>query len=476
MNCADRLLAPVADTPTRLALWTPRDGVVTYAEFARLAAQAQAVARDERWRPAAPVLLLAQPDAAVLATVVGLMGLGIPVLFVEPWLPLAEIAHVLRLAPPQGFIAGRLGQLWGLRMRAVRAIPSWVPLARVARRPAPSPLVMDDLAGEHVATIAFSSGTTGRPKGLVRTHAHMRALHDALGGTPDRLVAAGPDLAIFPNFALLHIGSGRGALLVPPERRARTLRQVAALPRALRPTSCTCGPAVLAALTAQAADGAFATLRALHVGGASTDCLTFERAFARWPDAHVTHLYGGSEVEPAALADAREAVRLSRARGYIQTLALGAPHEALRTRLSDDGLWVSGPTVAPAGIGEAAELARTLTTDAEGRTWRCTGDRIAADADGWWFAGRASQPADEFALEQRIYAALGTTACFVARDARGRLGLYGEGIIRAVRLEGDDFARAFPEVDVVRDVRIARDRRHGARIDRSRSLALAEAA
>ena len=59
----------------------------------------------------------------------------------------------------------------------------------------------------------------------------------------------------------------------------------------------------------------------------------------------------------------------------------------------------------------------------------------------------------------------------MSRDDEGRLFLYGQGLPDEAR----DFRRSFrtrhPELVGVRRVRIVRDRRHRARIDRTASLA-----
>ena len=98
------------------------------------------------------------------------------------------------------------------------------------------------------------------------------------------------------------------------------------------------------------------------------------------------------------------------------------------------------------------------------------GDRILADEEGWWYAGRVAQPEDEFHLEQRIYSCLGTSACFVSRVSSGRLVLFGDDVSRRVA-DADRFSSLFPEIEGLEDVSIVRDRRHRARIDRKRTLA-----
>ena len=80
--------------------------------------------------------------------------------------------------------------------------------------------------------------------------------------------------------------------------------------------------------------------------------------------------------------------------------------------------------------------------------------------------GRSSQALDEFSLEQRIYAFLQTSVCFVKRADDGNLYLFGENVHR----HRDRIKQAFPELADVFELIIYRDRRHHARIDRQLSL------
>jgi olefin beta-lactone synthetase len=471
MNCASRILPHLRDRPDRPALWTARYGPLRFDEFGRLAGQAQALAAEARLDTGDAALLLAAPGPALFAAAVGLLGRGITVVLVEPWLPLAEIDEVLAQVRPRAFIGSRLAQLWALRLPAARRIPHWIHTGRIARPRAGVRFECADLYPATPAILTFTSGTTGRPKGIVRSHGYMWDVHEIVVRHTDGAAAAGPELCVFPNLALLHLGTGRGAVLVPDSWGDRALARIAALPPALQPESVTCGPAFLRTLLRFAERrGGFHGLRYAYVGGAQTDCWILERAFERWPDADFHHVYGGTEAEPVAVVDAREAVRRSRARDRFQTLFLGEPIPEIRTRIEPDGLWVAGPNVAPAYAGASAEDAGLRRTDADGTVWHRMGDRVLRADGGLWFAGRAAQPLEEFELEQRLYARLGTSACFVHRHRDGRLVLYGEGAARRAAAEGEAFRAAFPELHGVRDLRIVRDRRHRARIDRAASL------
>ena len=473
MNCAARFQPHLRERPERLALWSRRSGRVDFASMGRLAAAAQGAADAEALRPGDAALVLAAPGPAMFAAVLGLLGRGVAVLFVEPWLPVPDVEHVIRLVRPRVFIGSRLAQLWGLRVRAVREIPRWLSLRSVTRARCGSDGLygVEDVDPSTPAIITFTSGTSGRPKGIVRSHGYMWSLHEIVTDHGRRDAYDAPDLCIFPNLALLHLGTGRGAVLAPREWSERGLRAIDRLPAADRPASLSCGPAFVHRMNALAGRRPLlGTLRSINVGGAQTDCPTFERGFAHWPDATWRHVYGGTEAEPVALTDAVDAVGRSRARGLFQTLYLGRPIPELATRNSPEGMWVSGPNVVSGHLGGTEPVADTKRVDNDGRVWHCMGDRIVVDEEGWWYGGRASRPGSEFDLEQRIYARIESSACFVARDEAGRLHLYGESVRARAREKGIDILREFPEIDEVHDVKILRDRRHRARIDRARTL------
>jgi hypothetical protein len=277
-----------------------------------------------------------------------------------------------------------------------------------------------------------------------------------------------PDLCIFANFALANLASGRGSIIVPSKWREADLKWITQLPFELQPESLTTGPAFLLKLMVAQKTAKLAGLRSVHVGGALTDCWIFEKAFEAHPDAHFMHIYGSSEAEPVALADAREAVRESRARGYFQTLCLGQPIADIEAKFEADNLWVTGPHVCPLYLGGEEENRAHKRRDEQGRVWHSMGDRVRVKDGSWWYSGRSQQPIEHFEIEQKAYALLGSSKAFVLPEAEG-LSLCIEPSVNMghdeiiAKLRGIEAVRRFYEVD------IKRDPRHRARIDRAAS-------
>jgi hypothetical protein len=273
-----------------------------------------------------------------------------------------------------------------------------------------------------------------------------------------------PDLSIFPNLVLLHLAKGRTTILIPHSWKAEHLAAVRTLPEELQPASAACGPAFLARLIQ--APG-FDQLRFIGVGGALSDCAVLEAAFARFPETAFWHIYGGTEVEPVAHADARDAVQKSRARGLYQALFVGAPIPELAVDPREEGLWVSGPNVCPEYLGAIADNKLYKRRDEQNRLWHFMGDRVVKDAEGWWYRGRSFQTPEDFSDEQALYTLLQSSKSFIHRTPGGRRVLIGEGV-DARRAE---IFRRVPDLAAVLEGKIARDARHRARIDRKKSSA-----
>ncbi len=464
MNCVQLFVCQAHLRPHAVALWHPDTGEMTYETLLDLTRRAQRALQELGVTAGTSVLIVEMPGPRLYALVLAALALGATVVAVEPWLPVRDIDRVIGIMRPTAFVASGIGQAWGARVPAVRAIPSWKSAARAVRTPLGGDLHVEDVDPDQLGLIAFTSGTTGRPKGVVRQQAYLVSMFEVYTQAMGLENETGADLCIFANFVLANLAAGRPSVVVPPAWRAKHLRRIDRLPDPLQPRTMSCGPAFLAHAMSCAR---LRRLEAVHVGGALSDAALFERAFRCWPGARFTHVYGSSEAEPVALVDAREAVRRSRDRGLFQVLCIGRPIDAIESRLAPDTVWITGPHVCRMYVGNEEENAKHKQRDDRGRVWHDMGDRIELRDGMWWYAGRSGQPMEDFHLEQAIYSALGSSRCFVHRAPAGTTYLAGEGL----RRHADMLRDRFPPLDRLLHCRIRRDRRHRARIDRRASLA-----
>jgi acyl-CoA synthetase (AMP-forming)/AMP-acid ligase II len=465
MNAIQRFLANAEAHPTKMAIADVDHGTWSFSDVADGASKTQAYLESLGLTNGDAVLIALPPSPVMVSIVSGCLASGITVLFIEPWMPLDRVSDVVSRFTPKAFIATGLGRLWGIRSGPIRAIPNWPHPKRILNQRRAGAVRMATVDADHPAFIVFSSGTTGAPKGVIRTHGYLLTMVDILT-QGDEAGFTGPDLAVFPNVAMLHLSTGRGAVVVPMKWTKRGLKPLTPLLRRHRPETMSSSPAFLTAVTDLGLEADFADIRRIAIGGALTDCDRMQTVIRAFPQARILHIYGGSEAEPVATIDAEEALKLSRDKGFFHVLCLGRPIPEIRHRLIDGLLWVAGPNVAGLYAGDASISEGIKMRDADGTLWHNMGDRVMEEDGLLWFRGRANQLPDDFLLEQAVYTHIRSSAAFIHRTSEGRRILHGEKL----KSRTDELKSRFPEIDAVIETTIIRDRRHRSRIDRIRSL------
>jgi len=464
MNAIHRFLENAEAHPHKMAIADAKEGTWTFGEVADGAAKTQEFLRSLEVTIGDTVLIALPPSPTMVSIVSGCLASGVTVLFIEPWMSLERVSDVVAGFTPKAFIATGLGRLWGIRSGPIRAIPHWPHPNRILKQHA-GPVNMLPVEADHPAFIVFSSGTTGAPKGVIRTHGYLLTMVDILT-QGDESGFKGPDLAVFPNVAMLHLSTGRGAVVVPRKWTKRGLKPLMPLLKRYPPETMSSSPAFLAAVTDNGYESEFADIRRIAIGGALTDCDRMETVIRAFPQALILHIYGGSEAEPVATIDATEALAKSREKGHYQVLCLGRPIPEIRHQIIDGILWVAGPNVSGLYAGDPSISKGIKMTDADGTLWHHMGDRVAEEDGLLWFRGRANQHPDDFLLEQAVYLHIGSSAAFVHRTSDGKRILYGENLASRAQ----DLRSRFSELDDIITTKIIRDRRHRSRIDRIRSL------
>lgn len=465
VNTASSLLHHVETKPDALALWNLKQGEITFAQFASLVAGLQCRFKSAGCQQGSRVLVAAQPSHELYAALVGLLGLGATVYVVEPWMPVERINRALTKLSVDLFVANTLGFIWGSRAKVIRQIPRWIS-ATIHEHNSNKieDLEICERDSDDPAVVTFTTGTTGTPKGVVRTHGYLQSLAKIVKRHTQKTPTDGLDLTIFVSFVLKNLHEGQGSLIVPQAKPQKSLKAISQLPRHLQPQTLITNPFFLGIVINSPVAS---SLREISVGGALTDCHLIEEALSRCPSAVMTHLYGSSEAEPVAAVDAKEALYRARERGDYQLTYLGPVIPELKCFIENDVLWVAGPNVCGCYIGDAADDARLKRRDLDGTVWHCMGDRVRRDEQGHlWYEGRSQQPRAEFLLEQKLFAALGNSDGFICENSPGPIAF----VTGKYPIQSRIVSQFLGSNAIISIRAIARDRRHRSRIERERSL------
>jgi malonyl-CoA/methylmalonyl-CoA synthetase len=233
-------------------------------------------------------------------------------------------------------------------------------------------VVLDEAAADDVALIAYTSGTTGAPKGAVLTHGNLLANSESVALTwrwsaQDRLVHA---LPIFHGHGLcvalytsLLVGSS--VVLVP----RFDVDAVLDAAREHRATLFFGVPTMYHRLAASSRAGELARLR-LAVSGSAPLSAELHGAVARVAHTRVLERYGMTETL-MTLSNPYE--------GERRPGTVGFPFPGVEARVeADGGLFVRGPTVFSGYWERPAATAQSFADDG----WFCTGD-LGVVEDGY---------------------------------------------------------------------------------------------
>jgi long-chain acyl-CoA synthetase len=256
-------------------------------------------------------------------------------------------------------------------------------------------LPLEPVAARDAAWLFYTSGTTGRPKGVVITHGNLLAM--TLAFLADVLPVSPGDAILHP--APLSHGSGlyvvphvaRGAVNVVPASGGFDPMEIAALTRAWHGAAFFAAPTMVKRLVLSPAIERLARerLRGIVYGGGPMYVADCRAAFAALGP-RLAQIYGQGEspmtitaMDRAALADAIARGDLHRV-GSVGTAQLGievrigGPDDAPLPTGEVGEVLVRGPTVMREYWGNAEATASTLANG-----WLHTGDLGALDADGF---------------------------------------------------------------------------------------------
>jgi acyl-CoA synthetase (AMP-forming)/AMP-acid ligase II/pimeloyl-ACP methyl ester carboxylesterase len=309
----------------------------TYGELAKLVNQYQRGLADSGLAPGDRVLMLVQPGADFLALSVAIAGRGATPVFVDPGIGLERLTKCIQDAAPHAFIGSpkahilrHLKRNLFSRLKFYVTAAEWAfsrgkslghfkRFANASLAPVPLPVVSHDgtFKANNAALIAFTSGATGTPKGVIFTNemlaAELRLIRDVLGQQ-----VGGRDLTLLPIFSLFNVALGVASVFPSmPVGKPLALdpAQVVKLVHDLSIDSSFGSPT----LWNKIADYTFRTgatmptMKRVFMAGAAVPAATLSRVQGVLPNALVSTPYGATECLPVTFVSAPQLASTNRA-------------------------------------------------------------------------------------------------------------------------------------------------------------------
>ncbi|MER7948728.1 long-chain fatty acid--CoA ligase [Streptomyces sp. NPDC096079] len=382
-NLAGFLVETAARQPERPALRLG-ERVITYGELDERTARAAALLRSEGVRPGDRVALMLPNVPEFVVLYYGALRAGAVVVPMNPLLKTRETEFHLTDSGAVRLFEWHQAPGEGAQGAVAAGVPHTAvePGAFASELAEHEPLrEVADTDGEDMAVLLYTSGTTGRPKGAVLTHAGLRhntevnSVHIQEMRPDDVVVGCLPLFHIFGQICTMSaaVRSGASLVLVPRFEPGAVLDAVARE----RATVFEGVPTMYAALLQHPSDADVSTLRMCISGGASLPVEIlhgFERRFG----CSVLEGFGMSETSPVVTFNHPDRPR--------KAGSIGTPIRDVEVRLLDD----EGRDVAPGEIGELAVRGPNVMKG----YWNRPEETAAAIPDGWLRSGDLAR-ADE---------------------------------------------------------------------------------
>jgi long-chain acyl-CoA synthetase len=295
----------------------------------------------------------------------------------------AELVDIARSARPALLLTDRDPGLLGAEAGRVITFDEWETLVGSAP-PAPlgTGVTEDDLA-----LLYFTSGTTGRPKGVMLTHRNVvaNAFHKTIAcglEDDDVFLAAGPFFHVAGTAPVLSLVWLGGTLVVLPAFDAAACLDTI---ESHRVTVTMPVPTMLAMLAdeQQARPRDVSSLRMIgHAGSPITSAL-IRRAHETFPGAELAQYYGATETAPILTSLRHEEVHL--AGGHLGSC--GQPVMGVAVAV----VGADGRRCAPGEVGEVLGRGPNVTPG----YWENAEATAAAFVDGWYRTGDVGYLDDE---------------------------------------------------------------------------------
>ncbi len=438
MNILEVFRRTAESAPNRAAIldrkkrWG-KSRTLSFRELDARARQLAALFREHQLNAGDVVLVFVPMSAELYVVLTAAFQLGLVVMFLDPAIGSQQLEPCVRLAGPRAFIGTMQAYAFRLASPVLRgiekafivgpALPGAISLT-AARKLVPYDSIVE-CDSETPALITFTSGSTGVPKGVVRTHGFLlttqRICAKHLALEPGTV-----DLTTMPIFAMANLASGISSLIPDVESssvaRVRPDLVVAQI-QSYHPASTVASPELLDRLTDFCLKRQIClnSFRRVIAGGAPVFPRLHSKLSMTFPNAELIFLYGSTEAEPIACISQREIATEDIAHMLSgKGLLAGRPIPEINLRIIRDRwgtpvgpysdkqfvseslppnqageIVVAGDHVCQGYVGGQGDSETKVRV--EGRIWHRTGDAGWLDGQGrlWLLGSCAARIADE---------------------------------------------------------------------------------
>lgn len=464
-NLLERFAAAVESHPDKVAIVDGKGRETTFREIDQRARDLAARWHAKGIRPDDRVLLAVPLKMDLYASLAALWSLGATVVLPEPSMGINGLRHAEKVTRPKAYC----GSGWLILLKFLLPALWRLPLLRLGAGIGSAPNL--PVSADDIALISFTSGTTGAPKAIPRSHRFLLSQHDAVSS----LLASDAeerDLVAFPVFTLVNLADGRTTIL-PSWKMNRlgdlTPSDIEAWLRKQKVTRILAPPAVCEVL----ADATLSDdLHTIFSGGGPVFPDLIQRLRTR-TSASIVCIYGSTEAEPIAHLNANEILpedmeEMARGRGLL----VGDLVDQVQVRIVDREVQVAGPHVNESYLDTSQNAENKIVEGST--TWHRTGDAGFLDKDNrLWLLGRVGSEAQSgrgpvfpFSIEIAARSWPGVERCaLISVSGKAILVIEGNRSHQALWVQR---ARELGIEKTIEIKYIPMDKRHHSKVDRVR--------
>lgn len=487
-------------TPNRPAL-VFGNATLPYAELLTRTKQCAQLLRRNGLNPGDRVIIMVPMSPELYVTMLAVMRCGAVAVFVDPWIPMKQIAAFSAFASPAAFIGipkSHLLRLFNRKLARIRlsvstgavalGIPAKVSLASASNHSYDMPAV--PVSTDDPALITFTSGSSGIPKGANRTHGFLKAQYEALCREMDYR-DDDIDMPMFPVFALRNLAAGITSVI--PEMDFRNVADVdpEIINRQIQANAVTLVTASPPFIDGLAGLETPPMLRKIFTGGAPVNTAQLQQWQIAFPKTGIEIIYGSTEAEPVAHLSSLERIEADCTEGFC----CGKPTDLLKTRIVEirkgllapeelnaltlppgqtGELLVSGKHVCRDYFNNPAAVLENKVIEPDGTCWHRMGDTGYFDEqDRFFLTGRVhstiirnGEVLHAQLVEAEVHKRVPTAKRVAALEFAGTLVVVIEGKATADKIDADRL--------IFTDKQLPVDPRHNSKIDYSKLRNLIE--